>query len=115
MEIQPLQKKISSNHDSLLKMIEQANIEEILLEENLSGFNELMKYELITIQDGQVHLTENGKKAKLEGVQTVVERLRVETQPLKLAQPDPKSRMVYYLLFLLLLLIGLAVFTSLNI
>ncbi len=109
MEMQSSHEKNSNARDTLLRIIEDADAEAILLEENMDAFNELMKYELISILDGQIHLTERGKQAKNEGVQTVIERLRSEPQTPHIPRPAFIDRKLYYIVFLLLLLIIVAV------
>ncbi|UJH92463.1 hypothetical protein LZ575_08185 [Antarcticibacterium sp. 1MA-6-2] len=61
--------------DRLLKLIEEGEADVILSEEKLiPRFNELMKHDLVTLKDEKVFLTEKGKKAKVEGVDKIINR-----------------------------------------
>lgn len=63
--------------DRLLKLIEEGDPDVILSEEQLiPRFNELMKYDLVTLKDDKVYLTEKGKEAKREGVDKIIKRER---------------------------------------
>lgn len=61
--------------DRLLKLIEEGDPDVILSEEKLiPRFNELMKYDLVTLKNEKVYLTEKGKQAKREGVEKIIKR-----------------------------------------
>lgn len=72
--------------DRLLKLIEEGDTEAILSEKELvPEFNELLKYDLIYLKDEKIYLTEEGKAAKIEGVDVVISRKK-QTQLEKLQQ-----------------------------
>lgn len=100
------------NQEKLLRLIDEGDPSSILSEENTKGFNELMKYQLITIEDDKVSLTELGREAINEGILKVMEKAKEPTilvnalnSPIKVL---PKNRKVYYasLLFFLLMLLA---------
>ncbi len=89
--------------EKLLKLIEEGNPEDILLEENLRVFNELINYELITINNGNLCLTDRGIKAKTLGVRASIEEYKsiksLTPTPFK---PNRKNTLYIFLVFLLL-------------
>lgn len=74
----PGEKKVCNCQEDLLNLIENEDVFNILSEENMESFNELMKYELITVKDEKVHLTPLGKEAQIHGVKNVIGRKNVE-------------------------------------
>ena len=61
--------------DRLLKLIDEGDPDVILSEEKLiPRFNELMKYDLVTLKDDKVYLTHKGREAKREGVDKFIKR-----------------------------------------
>ena len=53
--------------DELLKLIEEGNAAAILSADYTSSLNELIRYELISIDKETLTLTEKGKQAKISG------------------------------------------------
>lgn len=92
--------------EELLNLIESGDVFSILSEENMKGFNELMKYELIAVKDDKVYLTPLGKEAQIHGVQKVISRKPVQFSTVAIPEKIPfKIRRIYLfgsLLFLLL-------------
>lgn len=94
--------------DEMLHLIESKDIVKLLSEENMKGFNDLMKYELIGIKDDTVFLTELGKEAKLYGVKNIVARQRVHILAAKIPSRIPlRIRMLYLIISLLFLSLAL--------
>lgn len=61
--------------DNLLHVIEEGDAVTILSEEELiKGINFLFQYELITVTEDKLLLTERGKAAKRESVRVIIER-----------------------------------------
>lgn len=90
--------------DQLLKIIEEGNPEDILLEEYVHVFNELIKYELITIRDGKICLTERGIRAKVEGVGASIEEYKILYLSKNVIRKSFQKNYLYILLMLLLIL-----------
>ena len=67
-------KNLCQCQEDLLHLIETEDVFNILSQENMEGFNELMKYELITVKDDKVYLTPLGKEAQIHGVNNVIAR-----------------------------------------
>lgn len=102
----------NKNLEELLNLIESEDVFALLSEENLEGLNQLMKYELITIKDEKVYLTQLGKEAQVHGVKNIIARRNVEKVvaeiPVKIHFKARKDYMLYSLLFLFLSLLLLA-------
>ncbi len=100
------EKKLPLGQEELLNLIEIEDIFTILSEENMEGFNELVKYELICIKDDKVFLTDLGREAQVSGVKNVLARKNVDMViadiPSKLPSRVRKSYLIWSLLILLL-------------
>lgn len=98
--------KIPLEPDELLNLIESDEVFTILSEENIPGFNKLVKYELISIKDDTVYLTDLGKEAQIHGVENVLARkhngMVVEEIPAKIPFRIRKTYLIWSLLFLFL-------------
>src|SRR5690606_20561870 len=98
----------SITQEELLNLIESGDIVQLLSEENMGGFNELMKYELIEVRDDKVFLTTLGKEAKLNGVKETLSKRPVKRQQANISSGLPlKNSRLYFLLSLLLLFFAL--------
>ncbi len=69
-----VEKKVCTCQEDLLNLIENEDVFNILCDENMEGFNELMKHELITVKDDKVYLTPLGKEALVNGVKNVISK-----------------------------------------
>jgi len=68
--------KIDSRY-RLLHLIYEGKTSGILTDQGLrEGLNDLMKYELITIYNNKLKLTERGKTAMKNGINTVITKVR---------------------------------------
>lgn len=75
-----------ANQDKLLQLIDEGDPSSILSEEYLKGFNELMKYELITFENDKVSLTNLGREAQKVGVLQVLHQLKTPAPVVELPQ-----------------------------
>lgn len=100
------EKKLPLGHDELLNLIESEEVYTILSEENMSGFNDLVKYELICIKDDKVFLTELGKEAQRCGVKNFLANKHIELVvaeiPAKIPFRVRKTYLIFSLIFLFL-------------
>ncbi len=65
----------NKKQDDLLWLIEKGNAERILAKKSFEDLNTVMRYELISLDNGKLSLTEREKEAKKHGVQEVIYRL----------------------------------------
>lgn len=96
--------------DKLLHLIEQEDPTVILSTEYLESFNELMKLELVTIENEKLKLTEKGRQAKINGVKAALETTKPIEEQVKLSDfPVQKlkqgvfNRAFLYMLFFFLI------------
>ncbi len=97
------------SQEELLNLVESGDVFNILSEGNMSGFNELMKYEMITVKDDKVFLTSLGKEAQIHGVKNVIGRKNVESIasgiPVARSFKTKKNYLIWSLVFLFLALL----------
>lgn len=78
--------------NNILVWIEEADAENILAEKDLTTtFNELLKHELIDIEDGKVTLTEKGRKAKENGIEGVIFQEGIDNGEFGIAAKIPSA------------------------
>ena len=101
--------------EEMLHLIECGDIVELLSEENMKGFNDLIKYELIVVKDDKIYLSELGKEAKLNGVKNTVARQRVKILAANIPSRIPLRISKLYLIISLLSLLLALLFLIFNI
>lgn len=104
----------AENQQKLLQLIDEGDPSSILSEDNGRGFNELMKYQLISIKNDKVLLTDLGREAQKDGIVKVLNQLKSPAPAVKLpnipvpALPgNPRILWVTFLICLLILLVFL--------
>lgn len=79
--------------DELLQLIENGDAETILSEDDLvERLNFLLKWELITITEDEIHLTQKGKEARIEGVSSLIEEENFNEQLLEFSKKKNKKK-----------------------
>lgn len=87
------------DQERLLELIEEGDAFKILSEENMGeGFNELMKYELISFDHGKVFITDIGKQAQEEGVRNYLDRIKMNEMVSVLPDARKSNIKSYFLL-----------------
>lgn len=103
-----VEKKICTCQEDLLNLIEKEDVFNILCDENMEGFNELMKHELIAVKDDKVYLTPLGKEALDNGVKNVIsQKNKLKTAPRLTTAISYKPLYSYLLGCLILLFLAL--------
>jgi hypothetical protein len=98
------EKKVCNCHEDLLHLIETEDVFNILSEENMVSFNELMKYELIAVKDDKVYLTPLGKEAQVQGVKNVIAKKNLQKVSLGIPAVNTRKSVKIYLFWSLLFL-----------
>ncbi len=94
--------------DKVLKLVEKGDATLILAEKNLTEtFNELLKYELIDINDGKVKLTAKGEKAQTAGISAFVQKLQREAEMKEFSGKQGKIGHTFFMISLLLFLFSI--------
>lgn len=75
----------------LLHLIHEGKTAGILMDQRLrESLNDLMKYELVTIYNNKLKLTERGMTALKNGINTVITRVKSKTYTRSMAEPVPR-------------------------
>lgn len=105
MEGSDILEDVEDIQDKVLRTIEEGDATDILTEAYAESFNELMKYELIEINEDKVRLTDKGRQALSFGVANVLKQAPVSKEKLQVTdfpQPDSRNRSFFVLLIFLL-------------
>lgn len=79
--------------EELLHIIERGDPTKILSEDDLvQRLNFLLKYQLITITEDKIILTEKGKEARVNGIQTIIEEEELNKQLIHIPKKNDKEK-----------------------
>jgi len=106
---------IPLSQEEMLHLIESGDMVELLSEENMKGFNDLIKYELIVVKDDKIFLSDLGREAKLMGVKHTVARQRIQIIAANIPSGIPLKISKLYLIISLLLLLFILLILIYNI
>lgn len=97
--------KIDSRY-RLLHLIYEGNTSGILTDQRLrDSLNDLMKHELITIYNNKLKLTERGKAAMKNGINTVITKVRPKNNIQYNEDPAPRQLMEFMVAIAVLLMV----------
>lgn len=90
----------------LLHLIYEGETSGILTDQGLrESLNDLMKHELITIYNNKLKLTERGKSAMKNGINTVITKVRPKKNIQAFEDPSSRQLMEFMVAIALLLLV----------
>jgi|SRR5690606_3739349 len=97
--------KIDSRY-RLLHLIYEGKTSDILTDRSLrESLNDLMKYELITIYNNKLRLTDRGIAAMKNGINTVITKVKSQKKVQEIEDPIPKHLMELMITITVLLLV----------
>ncbi len=94
----------------LLHLIYEGKTSGILADRSLrDSLNDLMKYELITIYNNKLRLTERGKNAMKNGINSVLTKVRTKPQTPEIVDPG-RTNLIELVVTITILLIVILLF-----
>ncbi len=106
---------MSNNWKRVVDLVEKGDADPILAEESLAEiYKELVKYGMVSDQNGRPFLTQKGNEARLKGIMVGIEQMKVGEELTDFSEKKGRLGSTFFFISLFLFLMSLTLFIIIN-